>query len=322
MKNRLPFLLSIFAAFGVFALLVLYPAQAAAGAKAGLAVCWGIILPSLFPFMVLGNMMSALGIPSAMGRFFSPLTGRLFGVSGAGAAAFFLGLTGGYPLGAVTAASLYSSGEISKAEGSRLLRFCDNTGPAFIVSVAGSAIFKSAAAGFFLYGIHIASALLVGVMLKGKPRISQHRGSAPKRSDFFLVFTASVKTATLTCISVCGFVVFFSALTELLDSTGVLPALAGTMSHRLGMELHFSRSLLTGLLELGNGIGSMAGLSLNGTNLALCAFILGWGGISVRCQAISAIKESGLPVAGHLLGKLLHGILSALLCVLFYPVFF
>ena len=322
MKNRLYPLTAILFALGAFLLLILYPQWAAEGAKARLSVCGGIILPSLFPFMVLGNLMSEIGLPSAVGRFLSPLTRRFFGVSGVGASAFFMGITGGYPLGAITVARLYTSGQIGRTEASRLLRFCDNTGPAFIVSVAGSLIFKSTAAGFFLYGIHVFSALLAGLIQRG-PAAPHTLTPAPcKSSDFFTAFTESVKSAAFTCVSVCGFVVFFSALTGLLDSVGILSSLAGKMSHGLGTELHFSRSLLIGLLELGSGMGSLQGLSLNSANLALCAFILGWGGISVRCQAASAIKESGLPVAANLFGKLFHGLLSALLCVLFYPLFF
>ncbi|MDR1132170.1 MAG: sporulation protein, partial [Oscillospiraceae bacterium] len=105
----------------------------------------------------------------------------------------------------------------------------------------------------------------------------------------------------------------------LLDSAGALAALAGRLSALFGMELHFSRSLLTGLLELGTGTSAMLGLRANAPNLALCSFILGFGGLSVHAQASAVVRESGLSPAKHTVGKLLHGGLSALVTYLFFP---
>ena len=109
---------------------------------------------------------------------------------------------------------------------------------------------------------------------------------------------------------------------RVLDAFGTLSSLTGQISSFFGTELHFSRSLLTGLLELGTGTSSMLGLRANAVNLALCSFIIGWGGISVHAQAAAVIKEGGLSTARHTFGKLLHGGLSALITFLTYPIFF
>ena len=47
---------------------------------------------------------------------------------------------------------------------------------------------------------------------------------------------------------VSGFVVTFSVVTGVLDASGLLPALVGTLAARLGLELHFARALCTGCL--------------------------------------------------------------------------
>ena len=82
------------------------------------------------------------------------------------------------------------------------------------------------------------------------------------------------------------------------------------------------QSLVIGLLELGGGISSMAELSASAASLALCSFILAFGGLSVHAQAFSVIAEGGLSSARHLFGKLLHGGLSALVTLIAYPLFF
>lgn len=321
MKTRASFFVSLFLAILAFAGLLIFPQAAAEGARRGLALCGRVIVPSLFPFAAVACMLLELGLPQGLSRAAAPLMTRLFRVSGRGSAAFFLGLCGGYPLGAVTVSELYASGSVDRREAGRLLAFCDNAGPAFIISVAGLGVFSSAPAGFFLYGVHILAAVLVGALLRGKDRPTSATPEALAPSGFAAALTVSVKKSTTAALTVCGFVVFFSVLTALLDASGLLPALCGRLAAGLGLELHYIRGLLTGLLELGAGAGAMEGLALNRRNLALAAFILGWGGLSVQAQAAAVIMDSGLSPGSHLRGKLLHGLFSAAGAYFLWPLF-
>lgn len=321
MKKNLLFYFS--AAFLCLCLagLIISPTEATAAAANSLRLCAGTIIPSLFPFMVVANMAVRLGLPSAAGKLLSPMSKKIFGISGAGLSAFILGLFGGYPLGAVTVAQLYSAKSVSRTEATRLLRFCNNCGPAFTISVAGAAVFGSAAAGYFIFGTHCMSALLLAIAHRKKSADitvcpASHRLDAPA------AFTESVKISAINCLSVCGFVTFFGVAVGLFDVSGILPQLCGKISAVTGAELHFVRSAAAGLLELGTGVGSMAGLSLNAKNLALASFILGWGGLSVHAQAVAAINESGLSAKPHFVGKLEHGVLAAVITLLAYPLFF
>ena len=45
--------------------LILFSAEAAEGARHGLDVCAVSLIPSLFPFFVLSNLLSVLGLPAA-----------------------------------------------------------------------------------------------------------------------------------------------------------------------------------------------------------------------------------------------------------------
>ena len=320
--GKLSFIIAVFLSLCAFIGLIVCPAASAGGARAGLLLCSGIIIPSLFPFAVMGNVFVALGLPGRLSKFCSPVTRRLFGVSGTGTAALFLGFAGGYPLGAISVSEMYAKGMLQKKEAERLLGFCNNSGPAFIISVAGSAVFGSVKIGLFLYAVHIIAAFFTGLLLK--------LGRSPEGSTSLTVvspnitgaFSESVKRATTAMVTVCGFVVFFSVLVGLLDATGTLSSLTGRISTLFGTELHFSRSLLTGFLEIGTGTSSMLGLRANAENLALCSFLVGWGGISVHAQASAVIREGGLNPATHTYGKLLHGGLSALITYFLYALFF
>lgn len=307
-------------ALAAFAVLALESGPASKAAGSGLQLCARVIIPSLLPFFVLSNLLSTLGLAKALSRLLSPFMQKLFQVSGAGAAAFLIGLTGGYPLGAATAAELYRRGELSESEIKRLLCFCNNTGPAFIIGAAGSGIFGSAAIGALLYAAHILAAVITGLLFSRRrtaPVSGKHATLSRPVEDFSVAFPDAVSAAVRSTVTICGYVVFFSVVTGVLDALGVFSATAGVLAQHGTLSLSQARALLTGILELGSGIGAMFGQTPTAGSLSLCAFILGWGGLSVQFQTRAVL--SGTPLAGAplLSSKLLHGVLSAALAYLF-----
>ncbi len=303
MKKRAGFLLSALLALMALAALIISPVPAAEAARGGIELCLKTIVPSLFPFMVLGTMITELGITQRVSRILSPVTKRLFGVSGAGVSALFVGLCGGYPMGAAYIAEMFGSGTIGKEEAERLLGFCNNSGPAFIVGAVGAGIFGSPSVGLALYGIHILAAVLTGLLLRKKSLSPSAPVPATEPLPFSAALPQAVRQAVSSALSVCGFVVCFTVLAGLLDAVGWFSLLSGRLSALTGAELHFSRALLTGILELGSGVGAMRGLSLSPANLALAAGMLGWGGVSVHFQTLSLLCGTEIKSALHFAGR-------------------
>ncbi len=130
---------------------------------------------------------------------------------------------------------------------------------------------------------------------------------------FAEAFPAAVENAVKSTLLICGYVIFFSVLRAMLESTGLFSAMMGMLLRCTPLQPGQARALLTGLMEIGGGIGAMAGQSCTAGNLALCAFLLGWGGLSVQMQTRSVLSGSGLEGRGLMACKLLHGALSALL---------
>lgn len=319
MKNRL----AVATALCALIVMLCCPAQALDSAKYGLDLCARVIVPSLLPFFVVTTLLSELGLPRHLGRQLTPLMSGLFGVSGAGAAAFILGVTGGYPLGAAAVADMREKGDVTREEAENLLTFCNNSGPAFIIGAAGIGVFRSSGAGLLLYFSHITAAVMTGALLtRGKAA----GGSAPPvfagAVGLASALPVAVKKSVVSVLNVCGFVVIFCVLTGLLDALGFFTQLTGAIAVRTGLELHFARSFLTGILELGSGIGSMAGLALNPANLALAAFILGWGGVSVHFQTMAVLAGTDVKGARHFAGRLLSGCISAVIAFLLGGLFF
>ena len=295
--------------------LVAAPAQAIAGAKDGLTLCFNVIVPSLFPFFVLSSLVVDLGLAAYLGRAMEGLMRPLFRVSGSCAAAVALGFIGGYPVGARTALQIYEQGLCSKTEAERLLAFCNNSGPAFILGVVGAGIFGDSRVGLLLYLTHALASLLVGLLFRfyggrERKRAPTSRPKPIRTVTFPAAFTGAVSRSLQSTLNICAFVVFFAVVLRLLSAYGVLAALARLLS-LAGLEAEWAKRLVAGLLELSSGVASLqGGAGLTG-RVSLAAFMLGWAGLSVHCQVLSFLVDSGLSARVYLSGKLCHGLIAA-----------
>lgn len=312
--------------------LMLYPAQSMEAGRRGLELCANVIIPSLFPFFVLSSMVIELGMAQYLGHALQRLMWPLFRIRGAGASALVLGFVGGYPVGARTAINLYENGVCSKTETLRLLAFCNNSGPAFILGVVGAGVFGNSSVALVLYLTHVAASLCVGLLFRfyrykdtpsPSPQPLQPRFHAIR---FSRAFTASVKNALSSALNICAFVVLFAVIIQLLFLCGVMDHAAQLLSV-LCSPFHLNypqaRQLLTGFLELSSGVTSLSEPNAWNSQIPMAAFMLGWAGLSVHCQVLSFLGDSDLPSGTYFTGKILHGILSAVFVILlshFFPV--
>lgn len=309
MKNRL----ALGGCLCAFAALALCSGQVIESCRYAVELCLNLILPSLFPFFVLSVLLNRLGLPGYLGRLLTPLASRVYGVTGAGASALLLGLTGGYPLGAAYIADMERSGAITAREGERLLAFCNNSGPAFIIGAVGAGAFGSGKAGMLLYLCHVLAALLTGLFFRQKDYC---REIPPLQLDSVYISQAlpeAVKQAMGALLNVCGFVMCFTVLVGLLDVGGAFSLLCGRLSSVFGLELQFTHAALTGVLELGSAAGALRGLPPTPLNMALAAGILGWGGVSVHFQTLAVLAGSKIKGALHFAGRLISASIGMVL---------
>lgn len=295
--------------------LVAAPEEAVTGAKDGLTLCFNVIVPSLFPFFVLSSLVVDLGLAAYLGRAMERLMRPLFRVSGSCGLAVALGFVGGYPVGARTALQLYQQGLCTKTEAERLLAFCNNSGPAFILGVVGAGIFGDSRVGLLLYLTHALASLIVGLLFRfyGGRRDSRARTTRPKPIQTVTLpaaFTGAVSRSLQSTLNICAFVIFFAVVLRLLSAYGVLTAVARLLS-LAGFEAQWAKRLVAGLLELSSGVASLQGGAEFTGRVSMAAFMLGWAGLSVHCQVLSFLVDSGLSARVYLAGKLCHGLIAA-----------
>ena len=259
-------------AAGVFAMLclLLMPEPAADAALDAMTLASRRLIPLLFPYSVLSNLMLRRGwLPSR-----GPLS-ALYRLPGDCEGILFSGMAAGFPVGASGAVQLYRSGRISREDSARLAAVSSLPSPAFLTGAAG-AMWGSVRYGWFLW-IAANLTLLVFSRLTGndgkRPTIPvpDSRGT----ESFSVDFTKSVTDSASACLSVTAFVVFFR-VTASVGSALIPPA--GPL---LTMLLEFS----AGVRE-GAALGGIRGAAFTGASA-------GFGGISVLMQI--AARNGDLP---------------------------
>ncbi len=118
--------------------------------------------------------------------------------------------------------------------------------------------------------------------------------------------------ALQSTLNICAFVVFFAVVLRLLSAYGALSGAAALLS-LAGFEGEWARRLVAGLLELSSGVASLQGGAGLAGRVSMAAFMLGWAGLSVHCQVLSFLVDSGLSARVYLAGKLCHGLIAAAL---------
>lgn len=123
--------------------IVFFPSASAAGAFKGLMLSGNVLIPSLFPFMVLSAWATKTGLFSGGGRF-SRFAVAVFNLPTSALTPLLSGWLCGYPAGARAAVGEYEAGRLTKAETERLLTFCVCVSPQFAVGALGASMLGNA----------------------------------------------------------------------------------------------------------------------------------------------------------------------------------
>lgn len=283
-------------------LLILNPDKSVDYARKGMDICFDIIVPSLFPFFVCSGLLIYSGFCEVLAQLFRPVMKPLFNINSAGAAAFILGIVSGYPLGAVTTCQLYNSSYISKSEAERLLAFCNNSGPLFILGAVGVSMYHSPAIGVTLYLAHILGAITVGIVFRFYKSESFSAPSSPVKTNqknISVIFSEVIANSINSILTVCGVVIFCSVISSLImDIININPA---------------ANAVLSGIMEFVSGLNKISALDTSQMNkIILSAWICAFAGISVHLQVMGVVSRSDLSLKPYLVGKIMHGFFSLL----------
>ena len=273
------------------------PSTAANSARSALDVCATGLIPSLFPFIVLVSVINSSGFSRLIAQAVGTPLKWLFGIPKSATTAVILGALGGFPIGAVCTRELYLGGEVTKSEAERLITFTNNASPAFCIGVIGASLYGDINFGVQLYFCQLTAAALLGIVQRKRTTHNAAKIVLTQKSISDTV-TSAITDGAFTMFKICAFAVFFAVVGD---------ALCLTVGHYFG---NAASALAGAVCELTLGARSCAVLGGDISRL-LCAFAVGWSGISVHAQIASILSDCNIKMRRYYLCKLLQGLLTA-----------
>lgn len=337
-RNILP------AIFCLFTLcLIIFSKSNLVAAKEGLLLFTNSIVPSLFPFFIATELLSYTTIVTKLGKLLNPIMRPIFNIPGIGSFALLMGIISGYPTGAKIVVNLLNDDLCTKEEAERMLAFTNNSGPLFILGTVGITLFGNSTIGFLLLLTHILASISVGILFRFWKKNNSYKTNYLKNtsniksnlnnnknnkeevnfSNLGDILGKSIYSSIKTVVIIGGFVVLFSVVLSILKNSNIISMLAHILYPILKCfeieNIDFSFSIISGFLELTNGVSQATSIACKeiSNNIIICAFLLGFGGISILLQVWSIISKSNISIKPYFIGKLLHGILAAFYTFLF-----
>lgn len=287
-----------------FLFLLCFPGNAVDAASYGLTLWFDTLVPTLFPIMILSNLLIGTNLAAGLSGVLAKPIYALLGISPYGGYAMIAGFFCGYPIGAKVLADLRGENLISKEEAVYLAPFCNNVSPAFLLNYL---INQHLTHQPFFSGQYIAPTL---VIVYGAPLLYGffsnrwfRKHLAAPTEKYPLENKASFTAPNLAMIDACivngiqnitklgGYVILFSVITAMTD---LLPS-----------NLEIPKACLSGVLEITTGIHKISQLNLSFPviYLLLTAFTV-FGGLCSAAQSDSMLKTIGISFRGYVKAKL------------------
>lgn len=181
--------------------------------------------------------------------------------------------------------------------------------------------------GFLLFFTHLLASLTVGFLFRfwkcksssttNNSYNSKSNKTPPKLSSLGGILQKSIMSSISTIVMIGGFVMLFSVILSILNNTGIIAILSKAISPILSVfhiPSQFACGIISGIVELTNGVSIVSGIKIKAIsiNIIICAFLLGFGGISILLQVLSITSNSDISIKPYIIGKLMHGMFAAL----------
>ena len=272
----------------------------------GIRFCVFSLVPSIFIFMVISSFLL---YSSAFSDFFDIAYKKLFvklGICRKYLLTILLCSLCGFVSGPKIICEDYRKNGGNSVAFSNAIILSSNAGLGFLISCVGAGVWNDIWLGILLYFFQISSSILLGKLILKKGFNEKETAiKKEKPTDFCVAFTRAVSSSVTTVITICAYVVVFSATTSVLLSA--LNIEENTLTY----------SIISVLVEFCRG----SFLVFNAKNALLSAFLsgfcVGFGGICVHFQTFAVCEGLPLNKLQFVAFKALHGVLCGFFCTVY-----
>ena len=276
----------------IYAGCFLFYDEARKAAAAAIGNCLYSLLPTVFPVMIASSFLNqAIGDVRKKGKPHPAFAEDLL--------CCFTGVTGGYPIGVQTSLTRRRSGLWDSRKAKTFALVNVHPGLGFTLMYVGKSRCGSLWTGVILFACVTLGNCISYFFIRLFSLIFRSRQSADQTKEQFVGHTKvpsspalvkAVNDSITACLKMCGWIVFFSAVSAMLSSV-----------------LHYKQLVL--FLEVTQAVD----YSLKELTLPYTSFALAFGGISVYLQLYEGLRELGINAKEYLAVRAFSGIVSALI---------
>lgn len=333
-KNNISKYIIIFILSIILVQIVSNPKLSISSASEGLNLWFNLLVPSLFPFILISDLLVSFGFIDLFSKYLEPIMRPVFNVSGIGILPFSMSIMSGYPVGAKLTSKLRSMNSISKIEGERLICFSSTSGPLFIVGTVLLGMLGAPHLSSLMIIPHYLGSITLGLYMKFYKKGSEKKtnnyciGKTPyKKSNnnysIGFIISKSIKESLDSIAVIGGFVIIYSVVINILLSSNTFNLIINKISMIIYVDENILKGLIAGIVEITNGCNIISKLNIDiFDKILLLNSIIAWGGLSIHSQALAFISTTDIKPSIYLVSKMFHSILTSLYTYIGYLLFY
>mgnify|MGYP004466472153 FL=1 len=272
------------------------------------------LLPSLFPFFVMSDLLLAYGFVDIISFFLGAIMTKWFYLPKDAAFAFFVSLFSGFPSGSKYVNDLLNAKKISIDDANYLIMFTHFANPFFIVTTIGLFLLSNVKAGYIILISHILSNIIVAFIFRKKKVILNNDNNYKKAfylsspdKPFITILTNSIFKSFKTLVNMLGIIMIFLMITTIIKK--IIP-LTG-----------ITNGLLSGFLEMTQGVKYISSLDISlPIKASILSAIVSFSGLSVHFQVKSIIDETDIKYSNFLKARVVQSFISFFLTLAIFKI--
>ena len=188
----------------------------------GAKLAFTAILPTIFPFSVICNLLISYDGVNIYSKIIGPIICKPLKLSKNCSFPLVASFLCGYPLGAKYSSDIYNLGYIDKDEYERLLNIASNAGPIFILGAVSIAMLNDIRYGYILLIANYLSSFIIGFLIKSKGNSYSNKNFSKPKTNTLNSFGSNLKmaleNAINTTLNIFAFIILFSVIINIIKA--------------------------------------------------------------------------------------------------------
>ena len=272
----------------------------------GINIWLNYLIPSLFPFFVLSDIIINYNITSYIPKHLKKIIKKVFNITDNMLTILLLSIISGFPSCARNIKTMYEEKNIDDDEANHLLMFSHFSNPIFILVTIP--LILNINNSYIILISHYISCFIIAFFIKNK---FKHKESIKinnsNKINFENILIASINKSVDSLLTICGIIVTFYLLsTTIVDIFNLN---------------EYSSLFIKGIIEITSAIDTLKNLNLNKEYIAvITTCFLSFGGLSIHFQTKSFLLNTNIKYEYFYIGRIIQTIISGIICFILYTI--